>query len=298
MATQAGGAAGAIAEFGRRPTGFKVLVFVAIGAALGLGYYTLVFKGLHKERKEAEVQNADLISQGRQLKKDEAEHARLKEQQEQLKKIIEQNNDALPTAAQLPAFFDLLNRKFGEAGVDVKSWTQQKEIAVQEGEGANVETYYKVPVQIEIQGTFLEIKRFFYLLYKMSQKEGQAGFTDVDGTTSSAEDQDRILTIEELVLGSPEVRNNELLLTATFRASTFRQDTPASDAAAAAAVTGAKPAPKPAPKNPVQKAKQKTEDAMDKSEQRVEKATDRAEGPPGGSGSGSGSGSDRVKGGL
>jgi Tfp pilus assembly protein PilO len=314
MATKPAGGGGVLAEFASRPPGFKVAVFVGIAVALGALYYTLAYKGLDADLKAANDEKNALISQGQKLKKDEEEYKALKTQQEKLKETIALNADALPTAAELPAFFDLLNRKFAEAGVEVKSWNQEKELAVEQGEGADVETYYKVPVSIEVQATFFELKRFFYLLYKMSQREGDAKAAappapapaPQDGAATPpapaivppAEERDRIVTIEELTIEDPRVVNSELVLTARFRASTFRQDTPAGQADAADKPGAAGSKTKAPAKNLPQKMKGKAEDAVDKSEQRARTGAEADGEKLAPDSSAPGTGAERVKGGI
>lgn len=263
----------AIADFGRRPLQFKVAVFVGIGAVLALMYYQFSYSKIRSDIKAAEETHDALLNDKTKLAQEEAEYAQLKKRQDVLDAIIKENDAALPTAAQLPAFFDMLNRKVGEAGVEVRRWDYLKEAQVEE-------TIYKVPVEIEMTGTFYQIKRFFFLLAKLNRdnadKTAPADATDA----ADVEERDRILTIEELKLQKPEVRNGDLVMTVTFRASTFRKEVPpepepdpkkkAKDDKADA--KDPKSDAKAAPKNPVQKAKADTEKALEKSDDRARKA--------------------------
>jgi Tfp pilus assembly protein PilO len=256
-----------ITEFGRKPPLVKVGVFVAIGLVLGALYWQLVYSGLRKDVQAAEDTKGALVADEQKLTKDEKEFTQLKEKQDVLETMIKENDNALPTAAQLPSFFDMLNRKVGEAGVDVRRWIYLKEVQVEE-------TIFKVPVEIEIQGTFYEIKKFFHLLYRLNLTDRQAAeeIGESPETAADVEERDRILTIEDLELGSPAVRNNELTLTATFRASTFRKEVPEAELPPADDKKAKAGAAKASSKNPVQQAKDKTEDAMEKSDDRARKA--------------------------
>lgn len=253
-----------ITEFGRKPPLVKVGVFLAIAIGLGALYWQLVYSGIRKDIQAAEDQAAALVADEQKLAAEEKEFTQLKEKQDVLETMIKENDTALPTAAQLPAFFDMLNRKVGEAGVDVLEWTHLKELQVEE-------TIFKVPVQITVQGTFHELKKFFHLLFKMNQSNREAAADgDVPEVAAEVEERDRILTIEDLHIRNPEIRNNELLLTATFRASTFRKEAPAVEVPSEADKKKAKKAAdKKNAKNPAVDAKEKTEGAMDKSEERV-----------------------------
>jgi Tfp pilus assembly protein PilO len=282
---------GFLADFSRKPPLVKLGAFFLVLAVLVGGWYQLAYSKIRKDIKAAQAQAVSLTASEIQLGKDEAEYKRLDEEQKKLKKIIADNDNALPTAAQLPAVFEMLNRKLAEAGVEVGKWDYQKEVPVDE-------TIYKVPVAIEMQGTFYQLEKFFYLLYKVNQKEGDESATPAPGADTA--ERDRILTVEDLHLYSPVVENGELVLTASFRASTFRKEEPVVDQAATDAKDAKdKKAADKAKKNAAgggltgqpDKAKAKTEDAMKKDE-------DRAQGGPAGSGDEAGTGADRLKGGL
>jgi Tfp pilus assembly protein PilO len=181
---------------------------------------------MRKEKGELEATKESLEAESAKIARDLVEFKKLAERSEELKKIIEENQRALPTGAELPAFFETLNRKIGEAGVEVKKWEYKKEIAV--------ETFFKVPLEIEVSGTFHQLKRFFAsLIQRESSEPGVA-------------DRDRIISIENLQLTVPKNAARELQLTAKFTASTFRQGDPEPSATP----KPAKPKPKAAAPKP------------------------------------------------
>jgi Tfp pilus assembly protein PilO len=195
-----------------------------------------------------------------------------------LRAQIESNEKALPTEAELPAFFETLNRKVTESGVQVNRSTQQPE--------APIEAFIRVPVDFEIQGTFLQIKKFFASLVP---KKKQAGSSDVaPNGDQGVEDRERIVSIDNLNIGDPQVRNREITLTAKFTANTFRQEEkiepvaatkPAGQAGTTAPTTAPAAKPLPPAATPAG-AKARANDAMNKDEKR------------------SGSDAQRLKGGL
>jgi Tfp pilus assembly protein PilO len=260
----------ALADFARKPPAFKAAVFAGIAIVLAGLYYQLIYAGLRKDVQAAEDGARALVADERRLTADEKEYEQLTEKQAVLERIIAENDSALPTAAQLPAFFDMLNRKIGEAGVEVRRWDYLSEIPVEE-------TIAKVPVQIELQGSFYQLKKFFHLLYKMNEPGRAAG-----AAPDAVEERDRIVTIEDLRLGDPLVRNNELILRATFRASTFRKEAPEVEEPAAEPRKGARSERAPAPAGVTgapERARGQAEDALQQSENRA-------------------AGAERVKGGL
>jgi Tfp pilus assembly protein PilO len=289
--------AGAIDDFGKQPTSKKVLVFVAIGLALMGVYWKWGLKPMKAKAQAAEDENETLSAEAVQLGQQKDEYDKLLKRSDQLKKLIEENQKALPTEAELPAFFDTLNNKVSEAGVEVRRWDYRKE--------SPVETFVKVPLEIEIQGTFYQLKRFFASLIQRDP----IAVPGPDGAMV-VEERERIVTIEELQMFDPVVKNREIVMTAKFIASTFRQadaPPPAAGTPGQPAQPGAAPAPAPAPApvtppkppapppaaNTPAGAKAGTQDALDKSEQRVKDKL-----PEGSGAAGSGSaGTDKLKGG-
>ncbi|TMQ09686.1 MAG: hypothetical protein E6J91_29455 [Deltaproteobacteria bacterium] len=181
-------ASGAMADFARMPPQRKVLVFALIGAVLGL----------HDNK----------VATNQKLAADLPLYEELRTRMTKLRELIEKNQTALPSAPELPAFFETLQHKVAESGVEIHKWTNRGE--------EPIETFVKVPVDIEISGTFMQIKRFFASLIQHDIRPGQAD--------DAADDRERVVSIENLALATPTVRNREILLTAKFTAVTFRQE--------------------------------------------------------------------------
>ena len=257
----------ALDDFARKPTRFKVTVFAVIGVVLGLLYYQFLFKKHRAARDEARADNQSLVGQNQKLDGDAKAYQKLLARSDELNRQIEENQKALPTESELPAFFDTLGRKVGEAGLEVKRWDYLKETPI--------ESFVKVPIEIEITGTYYQIKRFFASLVQVTVPPNAA-----EG--SPPIERERIVTVENLALFEPRVRNRELVMTAKFVAATFRQDAAATPKPAAKPAAKPAPAPAPAPApgagsgsaalppaaSPAG-AKARTEDAMKTSEQRA-----------------------------
>jgi len=283
---------GAMADFGRLPTSRKILLFAVIGLLSGFLYYRLVYKSLVESRDKAKTAHANAVGQNATLEGDLPKFNELRAKKEVLDALIIEHQKALPNQAEVPAFFETLERKITESGVEVLKWNKKLE--------EPVESFVKVPLEVELNGTFLQLKRFFASLVEKKQKGGPLP-TD----KQNVEEQERIVSIEDLALTSPTVRNGEIILTAKFTAVTFRQADVAppapgapGSAPAPAPASGAPPAmpsaPAPSSAPPLPSAgtpagaKARTEDALDKDVQRRDTAIDKA----------NGGGSDRLKGGL
>jgi type IV pilus assembly protein PilO len=251
----------AAADFARLPTRQKVTIFVIVGLLLGALYWQFVYKGLEADLEAARNENASKKQLNKKLETDIPEFERLKARMVTLKRIIDENQKALPTEAELPAFFETLNRKVLESGVEVVKSRQGKE--------EPIETFVKVPIEYEIQGTYTQIKRFFASLVPKKKKPGQQPEVSPGGE-QNVEERERIVSIENLSLTNPVVRNREIRLTAKFTASTYRQDEK-KDAAKPAPAAAPKPATAPA--STPQGAKAQTEQSVDKGDNRNRDAT-------------------------
>lgn len=252
-----------MADFARLPTRQKAMLFFVIAVVLGLVYWQFMFKKLKENVAIEESQHAQKLAQNQKYEKDIPEFAKLKARMTTLTRLIQENEKALPTEAELPAFFDMLNRKVLESGVEVIHVTQQKE--------APVDTFIKVPVSYEIQGSFLQIKKFFASLLP---KKKRAGDVSVPGQPEEVEEKERIVSVENLSLSNPVVRNREIKLTAKFVVSTYRQDEKTEAPAAKGGKPGAAPAGgnSPASAGTPKGAKDATEKAIDKGDQRNKNA--------------------------
>lgn len=198
----------ALEDFARRPTSYKASVFGGVFLLLAALYYQFGYKSLREEVTTARADSEQMAAQKVKLNKDKDDFRELQAKMVTLKRIIDENQKALPTGAELPAFFETLIRKVNEAGVEITKWEAKSDIPV--------DPFVKVPVEIELTGTFFQLKRFFASLV-------QRGVT---GRPGEDEERERIVTIENLQLASPTVRNREVVITAKFTASTFRQEGP------------------------------------------------------------------------
>lgn len=220
---------GAMADFGRLPTNRKVLAFAVTGLLLGGLYYRFLYAPLAEELDEAR-ESYEARLQAHTVGRDQLDkYAELRLEMAKLREQLAQDQAALPTEAEVPAFFETLERKVKESGVEITKWTKRAE--------EPVESFVKVPVEVEITGTFLQIKRFFASLVQRNINPG------------GGEERERIVSIESLVLSQPQVRSQEIILSAKFVAVTFRQE-----AAAGPSKPGAPPAvagpPPPPPLKP------------------------------------------------
>jgi len=203
----------AMSDFARLPTRQKITIFAVAGVIIGALYYQFVFKGLKADLATANAENTTKQALNKKLEADIPAFEALKARMTVLKRLIDENQKALPTEAELPAFFENLNRKVLESGVEVVRSKQLKE--------ENVERFVRVPVDYEIVGTYTQIKKFFASLVPKKRHKGDA---PPPGSDPEVEERERIVSIENLSLTTPVVKNREIQMTAKFIASTYRME--------------------------------------------------------------------------
>ncbi len=187
-----------LAKLAKAPPGVKLGILGGVVVLLGLAYYFLRYSELDTERTAQRAQRTNLAAQEKQLQERKREYVKLLQEKQALEEEIARNAVKLPAAAELPAFFVHLQSQALAANVDVVRWTRQPEMPV--------DTYVKVPVSMTVTGTFYQLLQYFKLLH----------------------DTPRIITVENLRISTGKFENDQLLLSATFLASTFRQaDQPA-----------------------------------------------------------------------
>src|ERR1700733_4912982 len=167
---------GVMADFTRLPTQQKVLLFIVIGLAFGAVYFQFIYKPLNNNLADAQQEHNQKLGMNKKLGDEIPEFEALKANQGDLQREINANAKALPTETELPAFFETINRKLLDSGVELIRTSKKPE--------ETVEGFVKVPVEIEVQGTYLQIKRFFASLAQH----------DLSHDDTDAEDRDRIIS--------------------------------------------------------------------------------------------------------
>jgi Tfp pilus assembly protein PilO len=294
---------GAMADFARLPASRKVLIFVVIGMLLGLLYRQFFYKGLGDDVDDAENEQQAKTAQNNALEAQIKDYTQQQDEYAENIKKMQRNQRALPSEAELPAFLDTLGQRVRAAGIESFTFTPATEVPV--------DNFIKVPVQVELTGTFMQIKRFFASL---AQDDITASGKPKEKTDS--DEHDRIVSVEAMSIGQPFMKNGEVQLTAKFTATTFRQAEQAlKPGQGSGAGSGAQPPPplpppppppppagsaksQPSPNSPAgigQKVQNNIDNAANKT--REQSGVDGPKTPPSTS-SGSGAGSARLKGGL
>lgn len=180
-------------QLAKKSPAYKAGVLVAVLVVVGLLYWQFLYSPLKDEKSSAKSQYDRLKKKHDELKREEDQWEQLILDKDRLDKQLKQVKVSLPASSELPSFFRHLQKQAAAAGVTLKNWKRLKE--------EPVESYVKVPVSIEISGSFYEINHYFYLLHET----------------------ERIITVENFSISEPSMRGDTVHLTSEFIASTFRQ---------------------------------------------------------------------------
>jgi type IV pilus assembly protein PilO len=174
------------------PTLARVGVAVALLALAGVAYYVVFYGEIASAIDAAKAQEQQLsqeLGAARKAEfayqKDLAELADRQQGQRELNKI-------LPLQSEYPAFLSALQNVANVAGVQLAAWTPSPEVADQ--------FYVRVPMKLELVGRYHQIAKFFYGVSQL----------------------DRIINLENVNLGHPEIKGEDVVVHADVLATAFR----------------------------------------------------------------------------
>jgi type IV pilus assembly protein PilO len=206
-----------IDKLAKAPLKIRLGVLFGVLAVLGGGYWYVFYSDLDAELTDHLKRRDKLARDEKTLMQRKKEYDDLLQKKMALEEDIRRNSVRLPASSELPSFFAHLQSQALASNVHLLKSARANEVPV--------ESYVKVPVQMEVAGEFHQINQYFKLLSETP----------------------RIITIENLTIGEGRTVSDAYLLTAKFTASTFRQaDQPPS--ASVSPQAPAKPAVPPAPK--------------------------------------------------
>jgi type IV pilus assembly protein PilO len=194
------------AQLAAKPLSHQVGILLGTMLALGLFYYQFFYSTLDEDLQTAKSGNVAAEQRNDELKVRQQEWAEMVTAKEELDIQLSTNQVSLPETADLASFIGHMQRQAAVAGVSFRNWSRLKEEVLP--------AYVKVPISIEVVGSFHQILKYFHLLGKTK----------------------RIITVEDFALTEDKgALADDVLLKATFRASTFRQPDGAAGAGQAAA---------------------------------------------------------------
>jgi type IV pilus assembly protein PilO len=174
------------------PTIARVGVGVAVLALTGVAYYVVFYGEIASAIDAAKAREQQLsldLQEARKAEfayqKDLAELADRQQGQRELNRI-------LPMQSEYPAFLSAIQNVANVAGVQLAAWTPSPEVTEQ--------FYVRVPMKLELVGRYHQIAKFFYGVSQL----------------------DRIINLENVNLGHPELKGEDVVVRADVLATAFR----------------------------------------------------------------------------
>jgi type IV pilus assembly protein PilO len=176
----------------RLPNVAKLGVGIGLLGLTGVAYYVVFYGTLASEIQAAQAKEEQLGQELAQARKAEFAYqkdlAELTERQQRQREL----NKILPMASEYPAFLSAIQNVANVAGVQLAAWSPSAEVSEQ--------FYARVPMKLTLVGRYHQVAKFFYGVSQL----------------------DRIINLENVMLTKPEVRGEDVLVTAETLATAFR----------------------------------------------------------------------------
>jgi type IV pilus assembly protein PilO len=178
----------------RLKTPVKIAITAALMAAIAGIYYMMFFIDLQDQIKAGEVRQRSLQAEKDNYEKRKKEYLAYRAELTQLQQEQRDLLKALPKRAEIPTFLSSIQEQAELAGLEVLNLTIEAE--------SPGELYVRIPVRIEIRGTYHTITKFFKNVAELP----------------------RIVNIENLALNVEKAADDSISprLRAKFYAVTFR----------------------------------------------------------------------------
>jgi type IV pilus assembly protein PilO len=178
----------------RLKTPVKIAATAGLVALIGVVYYMLFYMDMQDQIKAGEVEQRRLVGEKEDYEKRKKEYLAFRNELTQLQQEQRELLKALPKRAEIPTFLSSIQEQAELAGLEVMNLTIESE--------SPAELYVRIPVRIEIRGSYHTITKFF----------------------KNVADLPRIVNVENLALSLEKAADDtgSPLLRARFYAVTFR----------------------------------------------------------------------------
>jgi len=189
-------------QLAKLPVVARVGVGIAVVALTGVAYYVVFYGDLASAIEAAQSREHQLTSDLAEARKAEFAYqkdlAELNDRQQRQREL----NKVLPVSSEYPAFLSAIQNVANVAGVDLVGWTPSPE--------APEQFYVRVPMRLELSGRYHQVAKFFYGVSQL----------------------DRIINLENVSVGRPEVRGEDVIVHVEVLATAFRAAEDAKDVGA------------------------------------------------------------------
>lgn len=180
-------------QFAKLPSSTKILLLAGILGLIGVGYYSLLHGPLTDQIQGAQTIRVKLQADLDAAKDLQQKFLRLREEIELRKVSDQQNMRILPANAEIAGMLGELNRIAEISGLTIRSVEPVKETAEK--------FYFRIPVNLRVTGRYHQLAKFFYNVSRLQ----------------------RAINMENIILKSPQVQGEDIVLDVSVLATTFRR---------------------------------------------------------------------------
>jgi type IV pilus assembly protein PilO len=198
----------------KTPLPKKIFFLALLMLLVGAGFWFTVYSPVTDEFAAAKTKHDALVRKLSDAEQRKRTYDQDRQRRDEMQKSSTKQFQALPPETEMSSFLASLNSQADVVGLEILSVKPLVEEAA--------EYYARIPVQLELRGTFHQLAKFFFLIGSL----------------------DRIINVENINLRVETLDQNSAILRAGVLATTFRSIQPG-DSVGKGKKKGAKPKPAP-----------------------------------------------------
>ncbi len=148
-------------RFNSYPLAQKLLIFgflVVLGFA---AFWFALYNPMLQEHESQEQKLSNLLDRRQELENLKESQAKVLDKVQELRAEILVAEDKLPSSAQIPQLLKHIHDKAKTAGLEIKDFTRVSD--------KSREYYVEIPVQMKLEGTYMELKNFLQFVNNMNR---------------------------------------------------------------------------------------------------------------------------------
>lgn len=176
----------------KTPLPKKIFFLVLLMLLLGAAFWFSMYSPVTEEYAEAVSKHDRLVRSLAEAEQRKRTYDQDRQRRDEMQKASTKQFQALPPETEMSSFLASLNAQSDVVGLEILSVKPQQEEAA--------EYYARIPVQLELEGTFHQLAKFFFLVGSL----------------------DRIINVENINLRTQSLDQTGSMLRAGVLATTFR----------------------------------------------------------------------------
>ena len=184
----------------KTPLPKKIFFLVLIMLLLGAAFWFSIYSPITDEYSEAKTRHDTLKRKLADAEERKRTYDQDRQRRDEMLKVSTKQFQALPPETEMSSLVASLNAQADVVGLEILSIKPLQEEAA--------EYYARIPVQLELQGTFHQLAKFFFLIGSL----------------------DRIINVENINLRTQSLDQTGSMLRAGVLATTFRSIQPGAEA--------------------------------------------------------------------